>query len=165
MQKLAGLTEIKVNKPSANIKLKQIIQKDYPDLIADGEVETGTEEWIDLLFDSLKSTNTIFEKAFENENPYKIFINDDYEEYYNDIENIINDSDFSVTDLTSLIREMDYSDLIDAVAESMGGDPTDEYDMEEAKTALLHYGVNKLHNYSYVTNLEQALEELGIEII
>jgi hypothetical protein len=85
MQKLAGLTEIKVNKPSANIKLKQIIQKDYPDLIADGEVETGTEEWIDLLFDSLKSTNTIFEKAFENENPYKIFINDDYEEYYNDI--------------------------------------------------------------------------------
>lgn len=50
MQKLAGLNEIKVNAPGG--KLSQVINQiksKYPEIVDDGEVETGTDDWFDLM--------------------------------------------------------------------------------------------------------------------
>ena len=169
MQMLAGIItesqyKAKLNENELNT-LKQTIQQEYPEIVQDGEIETGTEEWVFLLKLSLANINKDFLRFFDNVDEYDLFVNEKYKSYYDIIKNTINESMFEVTDLESLLNEMDTTDLIDAVAEAMGGNSANVNDMKKATTALLAYGVNELDDFSYVNNLEQALEELGVEII
>jgi hypothetical protein len=172
MQMLAGIiteSEYKARLNEDELKtLKQVIQQEYPEVIQSGEIETGTDDWIVLLKLSLANINKDFSGFFTDVDEYDLFVNGKYEPYYDMITDIINESIFEVTDLKSLLEEMDTSDLIDAVAEAMGGKSTDVSDMQKAKNALLAYGVNELDvsdDFPYADNLRQALEELGVEII
>ena len=169
MQMLAGIItegqyKAKLNENELNT-LKQTIQQEYPNVVQSGEIETGTDDWIVLLKLSLANIDKDTSGFFTDVDEYDLFINEKYRPYYDMIEDIINKYGFEATDLESFLKEMDSSDLIDAVAEAMGGDTTDVDDMNKAKDALLAYGVNKIDDSSYVDNLEQALEELGVEII
>jgi hypothetical protein len=170
MQMLAGIItegqyKAKLNENELNT-LKQAIQQEYPEIIQSGQIEQGTEEWIFLLKLALESMyNGEYKGFFDGIDEYDLFVNGEYESYYDMIEDTINESMFEVTDLESLLNEMDTTDLIDTVAEALGGNPANVQDMQKAKNALLAYGVNELGDFSHVDNLEQALKELGVEII
>jgi hypothetical protein len=171
MQMLAGvITESqykrRLNEAEIPNQLKQTIQQEYPEIVQNGKIEQGTEEWVFLLKLVLESMyDGKYKRFFDGIDEYDLFINGEYESYYDMIKNTVNESMFEVTDLESLLDEMDTSDLIDAVAEAMGGNSANAQDMQKAKNALLAYGVNELDDFSYVDNLEQALEELGVKII
>ena len=59
---------------------------------------------------------------------------------FNTIEKIISQTPYPVTDLESLYDEMENTDLVDAVADAMGGDFT------KARKALEAYGNSKFGN-------------------
>jgi hypothetical protein len=170
MQMLAGIItesqyKAKLNENELNT-LKQTIQQEYPEIVQGGEIETGTEEWIFLLKLALKSMyDTEYKGYFDDIDEYDLFISGKYEPYYKMIEDDISSSYDIPNNLQELLYEMDSSDLIDNICQEMGGDWEDANDMREATNALLAYGVNELDDFSHVDNLEQALEELGVEII
>jgi len=109
MQKLAGLNENNFNHITSHVeKIKEKIQQEYPDIINDGEIEKGTEEWLFLLELSLKTF------GINVEDPYDILKVD--------------------------LDKMDNGELDDLAQE-----------MDDNGNA-------------YITDLEQALKELGVEV-
>jgi hypothetical protein len=109
MQKLTGLNENSFNHITSHVeKIKEKIQQEYPNIINDGTVEKGTEEWLFLLQLSLKT--------------FGVNVEDPFDILKVDLDKMDNG------EFNDLAQEMD--DL----------------------------------GYAYVTDLEKALEELGIEV-
>jgi hypothetical protein len=59
------LNEIKVNKPDRMNRIKTLIQEEYPEIVEDGDIETGTEEWLFLLQLVYKVYGLNIEDAFD----------------------------------------------------------------------------------------------------
>jgi hypothetical protein len=76
---------------------------------------------------------------------------------FNTIENIISQTPYPVTDLESLYDEMENTDLIDSVADAMGGD------FNKARKALIAYGTAKYTSGNQNKRLDQEyyMEELN----
>ena len=68
---------------------------------------------------------------------------------FNTIENIISQTPYPVTDLESLYDEMENTDLIDSVADAMGGD------FNKARKALIAYGTAKYTSGNQNKRLDQ----------
>jgi hypothetical protein len=82
-------------------------------------------------------TENQFKQVSENQNTFDT------------IENIISQTPYPVTDLKSLYDEMENTDLIDSVADAMGGDFT------KARKALEAYGNSKFGDQMYDGSLNQ----------
>jgi hypothetical protein len=65
MQKLAGINEMQVKSPDKATQIKALIQKEYPEVIDDGTVETGTDEWLSLLQLALKAYGINLENSYD----------------------------------------------------------------------------------------------------
>jgi hypothetical protein len=70
---------------------------------------------------------------------------------FNTIEKIISQTPYPVTDLESLYDEMETTDLVDSVADAMGGDFT------KARKALEAYGNSKFGNQMSGGSLNQEI--------
>ena len=70
---------------------------------------------------------------------------------FNTIENIISQTPYPVTDLESLYDEMENTDLIDSVADAMGGD------FNKARKALIAYGTAKYTSGNQNKHLDQEV--------
>jgi len=161
MQKLAGvITEseyvAKLNENEVVNKLKREIQKEYPNIVQDGEIETGTEEWIYLLRDALG----LEYPYFKNIDAYDLFINKDYEKYQDKIEDLFQRN--NITDLDNFYIKFEGSDLINNFTDDLGEESRG--DLKDGHL-LMQYAVEKFYQDVPVRELEQALEELGVEII
>ena len=92
---------------------------------------------------------------------YKKNVNENQNDF-DIIDRIISQNDFSITDYESLEDEMDHSDLVDAVADEMGGDFT------RARQALEAWGMKKfggemasLDQEVYMDFLNELFDALG----
>lgn len=59
------LSEIKVNKPGRVTQIETLIKEEHPEIIKDGKVETGTEEWLFLVQLAYKVHGLNIEDAFD----------------------------------------------------------------------------------------------------
>jgi hypothetical protein len=179
MQKLAGIiTENQMNETPGNDveKIKKAIQQQYPEVIKDRQVETGTPEWIDLL--ELVFNDVYGIKYF---NPYEIFVSGEDEDYL-PYKNLIKkefSTTYPVTDMKSFVEEFNYSDMVNSIAydiaqmdgfkgsfdDLIANDTLNRKMNLLAYKVLLQYAVSELNDYSYANDLTQALEELGVEVI
>jgi len=96
-QKLAGIiTESQINENRAS-QIITLIQQEYPEIIEDGEVEKGTEEWLFLIQLALKTYGVDIEDAFDildaldGEGPYAQQIEDLDYQHINDLETALED--------------------------------------------------------------------------
>ena len=79
-----------------------------------------------------------------------------YNQYFDAIESVIAKYEYPVTDLESLFDEMEETDLVDAVADTMGGD------FDKARKALKAYGMAKYYNSPKHLDQEAYMDALNL---
>jgi hypothetical protein len=68
---------------------------------------------------------------------------------------------FKITDLKTFNEELNYSDLVDAMCEEMGGDTTNVDDMVKARDILKKYATDKFQNSTSEESLPIEGELIG----
>jgi len=144
-------------------KLANMIRRDFPEIVESGEIESGTEEWLDLL------TLVINDLFVEINDPYEILINTDIPNHIKQyFDNFINERDPQSPNVESKftwedVREIYHlGDLFWDAEEEIG------ISQERAKQLFIGYLFNKEDmpwEESPAYYLNNALDMLGIEII
>ena len=79
-----------------------------------------------------------------------------YNQYFDAIESVIAKYEYPVTDLESLFDEMEETDLVDVVADTIGSD------LDKARKALKAYGMAKYYNSPKHLDQEAYMDALNL---